>query len=91
MTRDPKDWGAFKTTTLRDVAETPPCMRDGSLKTLREVVDFYDKGGTLNQNLDKEIKPLKLTSDQRSDLVEFLRALTGDTWQTIQAPDKFPE
>jgi len=91
VTHDPKDWGAFKTPTLRDVAETPPYMHDGSLKTLREVVDFYDKGGTLNKNLDKDIKPLKLTSDQRSDLVEFLRALTGDSWQNIKAPDKFPE
>jgi len=91
VTHDPKDWGAFKTPTLRDVAETPPYMHDGSLKTLREVVDFYDKGGTLNKNLDKDIKPLKLTSDQRSDLAEFLRALTGDSWQNIKAPDKFPE
>ena len=91
ITRDPKDWGAFKTPTLRDIAETPPYLHDGSLKTLREVVDFYDKGGTLNKNLDKDIKPLKLTSEQRSDLVEFLRALTGDSWQNIKAPDKLPE
>jgi cytochrome c peroxidase len=91
VTHDPKDWGAFKTPTLRDIAETSPYMHDGSLKTLREVVDFYDKGGTLNKNLDKDIKPLKLSSDQRSDLVEFLRALTGDSWQNIKAPDKLPE
>ena len=91
VTHDPKDWGAFKTPTLRDVAETSPYMHDGSLKTLREVVDFYDKGGTLNKNLDKDIKPLKLTSDQRSDLVEFLHALTGDSWQNIKAPDRLPE
>lgn len=91
VTHDPKDWGAFKTPTLRDVAETPPYMHDGSLKTLKEVVDFYDKGGTLNKNLDKDVKPLKLTVEQRSDLVEFLRALTGDSWQNVQAPDKLPE
>lgn len=91
VTHDPKDWGAFKTPSLRDVAQTAPYMHDGSLKTLKEVVDFYDKGGALNQNLDKDIKPLKLTSDQRADLVEFLRALSGDSWQKIQAPDKLPE
>jgi cytochrome c peroxidase len=91
VTHDPKDWGAFKTPTLRDVAETPPYMHDGSLKTLKEVVDFYDKGGTLNKNLDKDVKPLKLTVEQRSDLVEFLRALTGDSWQNVKAPDKLPE
>ena len=91
VTHDAKDWGAFKTPTLRDVAETPPYMHDGSIKTLKEVVDLYDKGGKLNKNLDKDIKPLKLTSDQRADLVEFLRALTGDSWQKTQAPDKLPE
>lgn len=91
VTHDPKDWGAFKTPTLRDVAETAPYMHDGSLKTLKEVVDFYDKGGTLNKNLDKDIKPLKLTADQRADLAEFLRALSGDSWRKIQPPDKLPE
>jgi cytochrome c peroxidase len=91
VTHDPKDWGAFKTPTLRDVAETPPYMHDGSLKTLREVVDLYDKGGTLNKNLDKDIKPLKLSSDHRSDLVEFLRARSGDSWQSVKASYKLPE
>ena len=91
VTKDPKDWGAFKTPTLRDIAETPPYMHDGSVKTLREVVDFYDKGGTLNKNLDKDVKPLKLTVDERNDLVEFLRALSGQGWQNIKAPEKFPE
>jgi cytochrome c peroxidase len=91
VTKDPKDWGAFKTPTLRDVAETAPYMHDGSFKTLREVVDFYDKGGKLNKNLDPEIKPLKLAVDQRNDLVEFLKALSGQGWQNIKAPEKFPE
>lgn len=91
VTKDPKDWAAFKTPTLRDIAETPPYMHDGSLKTLREVVDFYDKGGVLNRNLDADIKPLKLTVDEKNDLVEFLRALSGQGWQNIHAPEKFPE
>jgi cytochrome c peroxidase len=91
VTKNPKDWGAFKTPTLRDIAETAPYMHDGSLKTLREVVDFYDKGGVLNKNLDPDIKPLKLTVDERNDLVEFLRALSGQGWQNIKAPEKFPE
>ena len=91
VTKDPKDWGAFKTPTLRDIAETAPYMHDGSLKTLREVVDFYDKGGILNKNLDPDIKPLKLTVDERNDLVEFLRSLSGQGWQNIKAPEKFPQ
>ena len=91
VTKNPKDWGAFKTPTLRDIAETAPYMHDGSLKTLRDVVEFYDKGGILNRNLDSDIKPLKLTIDERLDLVEFLRALSGKSWQSIKAPEKFPE
>ena len=91
ITKDPKDWGAFKTPTLRDIAETPPYMHDGSLKTLKEVVEFYDKGGILNKNLDKDIKPLKLTVEEKDSLVEFLRGLSGQGWQTIKAPEKFPE
>ncbi len=91
VTKNPKDWAAFKTPTLRDIAETAPYMHDGRFQTLREVVDFYDKGGLLNKNLDPEIKPLKLTVDERNDLVEFLKALSGQGWRNIQAPEKFPE
>ena len=71
------DVGAFKTPTLRDVASTGPYMHDGSLATLEEVVAFYDSGGVTNPHLDREIRPLALTDEQRQDLVAFLRALTG--------------
>jgi cytochrome c peroxidase len=89
VTKNPEDWGAFKTPTLRDVARTGPYMHDGSLKTLEEVVDFYDKGGLKNKNLDKVMKPLKLTAEQKADLVQFLNALNGEGWQT-QEPTEFP-
>lgn len=85
------EWGAFKTPTLREIANTAPYMHDGSLKTLEEVVDFYDKGGIPNKNLDKRIKPLKLTAEEKRDLVEFLKALSGAGWQHIKAPERFPE
>ena len=91
VTKDPHDWGAFKTPTLREIASTAPYMHDGSMKTLDEVVEFYDKGGTWNKNLDPDIKPLKLTRDEKADLVAFLRALSGDGWQTVKAPDSFPQ
>jgi cytochrome c peroxidase len=77
VTKDEHDWGAFKTPGLRDVGLTAPYMHDGSLKTLEEVVDFYDKGGKENKNLDEKIKPLKLTDQQKQDLVEFLKSLNG--------------
>jgi len=91
VTKDPKDWGAFKTPTLRDIARTAPYMHDGSMKTLEEVVEFYDKGGTANKNLDEKMKPLKLTKEEKQDLVYFLHALNGNGWQQIQVPKTFPE
>jgi cytochrome c peroxidase len=78
-TRVVGDRGSFRTPTLRDVALTAPYMHDGSEKTLKDVVDFYVGGGSSNPCLDKEIKPLNLTGQERSDLVAFLESLTGDT------------
>lgn len=72
------DRGAFRTPSLRNVALTAPYMHDGSLKTLKEVVDFYVGGGNSNPQLDVEIKQLKLSAQERSDLVTFLEALTGE-------------
>ena len=91
VTKDPKDWGSFKTPTLRDIARTAPYMHDGSLKTLEEVVDFYDKGGKANQNLDEKIKEIKMTDAQKKDLVAFLKALNGEGWQKVTAPSSFPQ
>lgn len=91
VTKNPADWGAFKTPTLRDIERTAPYMHDGSLKTLEEVVDFYNKGGTPNKNLDEKIVPLKLSDQEKKDLVAFMKALNGEGWQKIQAPAKFPE
>lgn len=92
VTKDPKDWGAFKTPGLRDIARTAPYMHDGSIATLEEVVEYYDKGGVPNKNLDEKIKPLKLTAQDKKDLVEFLKALNGEGWQAQhKAPAKFPQ
>ncbi|HVO98168.1 MAG TPA: cytochrome c peroxidase [Bryobacteraceae bacterium] len=71
------DKGAFRTPSLRNVALTAPYMHDGSLKTLKDVVDFYAGGGTSNPQLDPEIKELKLSGQERADLVAFLESLTG--------------
>jgi cytochrome c peroxidase len=69
--------GAFKTPTLRDVALTAPYMHNGSYRTLAEVVDHYDRGADDKENLDPNMKPLKLTDEEKKDLVEFLKSLTG--------------
>lgn len=78
QTKQEADKGAFKTPSLRNVAQTGPYMHDGSLKTLKEVVDFYVGGGNSNPNRDKEIKSLDhLSKRDRQDLVAFLESLTG--------------
>lgn len=76
VTRDPLNWGAFKTPTLRNVALTPPYMHDGSLATLEDVVDFYNQGGIPNPNISPGLRTLHLTQMQKQGLVAFLRALT---------------
>jgi len=82
------DKGAFRTPTLRNVAITGPYMHDGSLKTLRRVVDFYVGGGNSNPQLDKDIKELRLTGQERDDLVAFLEALTGEMPPNVGPPGK---
>jgi cytochrome c peroxidase len=77
VTGTPHEKGAFKTPTLREVARTAPYMHDGSMATLEEVVEYYDKGGEPVANLDPKMKPLSLTAEEKADLVEFLRALSG--------------
>ena len=77
VTKEEKDKGAFKTPTIRNVAVSGPFMHDGSLQTLEEVVEHYNKGGTPNKWLSDKMKPLKLTPQEKLDLVEFMRACTG--------------
>ncbi|MFM8734541.1 MAG: cytochrome-c peroxidase [Pirellulales bacterium] len=79
VTKDEKDTGAFKTPTVRNVAFTAPYMHDGSVATLEEVVDWYDKGGHPNPHLSDKIRPLNLTAQDKADLVEFMKACTGPT------------
>jgi len=66
---------------------TAPYMHDGSLKTLKDVVDFYAGGGNSNPYLDKEIKTIQLSGRDRSDLVEFLKSLTGEMPPNVGPPE----
>ncbi len=91
VTKKEEDKGAFKTPGLREIARTGPYMHDGSLKTLEEVVEHYDKGGIKNQWLHQDIRPLKLTKQNKTDLVAFLHALNGEGWQQFKAPTTFPK
>ncbi len=78
ITRREFDRGAFKTPTLRQVSQTAPYMHDGSLATLAEVVDRYSRGGVPNPHLDREIRPLNLSDQEKKELVAFLESLTGN-------------
>lgn len=80
ITKNKEDLGKFKTPGLRNVAVTAPYMHNGMFKTLEEVVDYYDNIYAFVPkpiNLDSTLKePLKLTVEQKKDLVNFLKALT---------------
>jgi cytochrome c peroxidase len=81
------DRGAFKTPTLREIARTAPYMHDGSLKTLEDVVEYYSKGGNPNPQLDEELFPLKLTAEQKVDLVTLLKeGLSSEDYPDVEPP-----
>jgi len=83
--------GSFKTSTLRNVSVTAPFMHDGSLKTLRDVVEHYNNGGITNKTdkvndfLSGGIRPLNLTEEEMSDLVAFLETLTSPQFAAQRA------
>jgi len=87
VTTQLRDMGSFKTPTLRNVAVTAPYMHDGSLKTLEDVVNFYNNGGRVKDSdpvFDFQsggIRPLNLKKNQIKDLVAFLEALTSPEYQ----------
>ena len=90
VTKSKSDLGAFKTPTLREVTRHPPYMHDGSLATLRDVLDWYNRGGERNPYLDSRIRPLLLTADELDQLEAFLNALEGQGYHD-EAPTTFPE
>ncbi len=77
ITQNPHDRWKYKTPTLRNVALTAPYMHDGSIGSLKEVVEFYNRGGIPNEGLDSLIRPLDLSELEVNDLVAFLESLTG--------------
>lgn len=70
-----KDFGAFKTPGLRNCAAGGPYMHDASIKTLEDIVEFYDQGGRYNSKLSEHMQPLRLSKKQKEDLVALLRCL----------------
>ena len=81
LAAEPSDIGAFKTPGLRDVARTAPYMHTGTLNTLEDVIDHYDRGGDESGfagSVDEKIGKLDLATDEVNALVAFLEALNGE-------------
>lgn len=68
---------AFKTPTLRGVADRPPYMHDGSVRSLEAVIEHYDRGGIRRPSLSPDMFPLGLSAQEKADLVAFMRTLSG--------------
>ncbi len=76
VTKNRPDIGAFRTPLLLNIGITPPYMHDGTVETLWDVMDHYNKGGEANLFLDGGMEPLALTEDEINNIVAFLFSLT---------------
>lgn len=83
VTRDKRDWKAFRTPTLRDIAKTGPYMHNGIFENLEQVIEFFDQGGGKGNSA---LKALNLTAQEKHALKVFMtEALSGE-----EAAFKFP-
>lgn len=89
VTNNEEDRGRFKTPTLREITYTGPYMHDGRFQTLEEVIDFYDRGGIKNPQLDPEMRPLNLTAAEKADLLALLKSFNGEGWK-VTPPVSLP-
>jgi cytochrome c peroxidase len=83
VTQKPEDRWKYKTPSLRNISLTAPYMHNGSLATLEQVMQFYNRGGHANENLDPLIKPLNLSQAEMNELIAFLQSLTGDNVEEL--------
>ncbi|MDZ4749136.1 MAG: cytochrome c peroxidase [Saprospiraceae bacterium] len=80
LTLKEEDRALFKVPGLRNIELTAPYMHDGSLQTLRQVIDHYQSGGKDHPHKNQILQPLDLTVSEQNELIEFLKALTDDTF-----------
>jgi cytochrome c peroxidase len=90
ITGDESELGAFKTPTVREVTKRAPYMHDGSIGTLREVVELYNRGGEPNPHLDPKIQPLDLSEEEVDALVAMMESLEGEGYMDAP-PTMFPQ
>jgi cytochrome c peroxidase len=90
VTKMDRDRGAFKTPPLREIALRAPYMHDGSMATLLEVMQFYNRGGNQNPQLDQRMSPLNLDDREIRALIALMQALSsGRSLDT--PPAAFPQ
>lgn len=87
VTKNPKDVGKFRTPSLRELKYTAPFMHNGVLATLADVVEFYDAGGGQGPNKTPLLKPLRLTAEEKKDLIAFLESLSMEEPLLMEAPE----
>jgi cytochrome c peroxidase len=78
VTKEEKDKGAFKTPTLRHVAQRDPYMHNGAFQTLEDIIEFYNQGGGAVAGKSPLLQPLGLSTQEKGDLLAFLQALSGE-------------
>jgi cytochrome c peroxidase len=78
FSKDSNDIALFKVPTLRNIEVTAPYMHDGSIKTLKQVIEHYNSGGKSHANKSSLILPLELSQDEKDDLHTFLLTLTDN-------------
>ena len=81
ITYKPLDAGKFEVPSLRNVAITAPYMHNGSIKTLADVIEYFENGGGSHPNKSLEIKPFSLSSTEKDDLIAFLESLTDERFR----------
>lgn len=84
ITENPADSWKYKTPSLRNLTVSAPYMHDGSLTTLKEVVEFYNRGGDDNPEKDVLMTPLNMSPNEQSSLVAFLKTLTGENIKILE-------
>ena len=84
VTRKESDIASFKTPGLRNIVVTGPYFHDGSMQTLWDVMDHYNKGdGITDPWLDKDMQPLALSESELDDVVAFLASLTSPQYKEV--------
>ncbi len=88
ITFSPADRGTFRVPSLRAVARTAPYFHDGRLRTLQAVVEHYDRGGSGTLGQSASVRPLRLTDEEKDELVAFLQTLDDRPADVDRSPDR---